>query len=487
MAPADFAACLQKANAKFDGGADLTKGCFYKLEARFSGLCLTTGDTATLETKVGAFVGDATCTLDPGPDTCGACFAGTPTPTAIPTPVATATAGAPCPTTFEFTANGPASDLDEGWTGMAHDLRLPTGSRLTLAVAACASTVRPCGQCSTSGPVANAGGPEFANRRCRGADNGTNGSWVQCTSDLDCPGTGNTCTYFFGPPQPIGAGGLSVCLTNEIEGAATGTIDVEAGSSATALTWRQTTHVTPGDFNHPCPRCIAGVCSGGVRSGQACTIQGTSLQFTDAVSLDCPPATFPAVVQMALQLATGTQTVTLGADSPDCSSPGFSGSKCFCSDGSGAGSKPNDCDDAVCSPNTPPDGDSTDEGVCAAGPLESFCAPHATYRGCVVDADCAAANLCIGGPNDGAPCTADSSCPCGTCEVQTCAITKLRECFAGSGVVSDTVSAGGVASPTAPTLSGFACMGSTSSGAVNGTYGLPGLMRMTIPGTATLN
>ena len=46
-------ACIQKAQDKFDGGADPTKGCFAKLEAKPP--CLTTGDTAALETQVDTF------------------------------------------------------------------------------------------------------------------------------------------------------------------------------------------------------------------------------------------------------------------------------------------------------------------------------------------------------------------------------------------------------------------------------------------------
>ena len=46
-------ACIQKAQDKFDGGADPTKGCFAKLEAKPP--CLTTSDIAALEAKVDAF------------------------------------------------------------------------------------------------------------------------------------------------------------------------------------------------------------------------------------------------------------------------------------------------------------------------------------------------------------------------------------------------------------------------------------------------
>jgi hypothetical protein len=63
--------CLGKCEDKFDGGADPTKGCFAKLETKYTGSCPTTGDTAALEATVDAFVDDAVCQLNgPGGGTC---------------------------------------------------------------------------------------------------------------------------------------------------------------------------------------------------------------------------------------------------------------------------------------------------------------------------------------------------------------------------------------------------------------------------------
>jgi hypothetical protein len=80
--PAKFAACVQKAKDKFDGGANPAKGCFAKLEAKYPGGCISTNDTAALETKVDDFVDDVICALDPGAGTCPA--VPTPTPTSTP-------------------------------------------------------------------------------------------------------------------------------------------------------------------------------------------------------------------------------------------------------------------------------------------------------------------------------------------------------------------------------------------------------------------
>ncbi len=80
LTPAAFATCIQKAHDKFDGGANPSKGCFAKAEAKYgAGGCLTVNDTSNLETTVDDFVNDVVCQLDPGSGTC-------PTPTPSPTP-----------------------------------------------------------------------------------------------------------------------------------------------------------------------------------------------------------------------------------------------------------------------------------------------------------------------------------------------------------------------------------------------------------------
>lgn len=86
--PVKFAACVQKAQEKFDGGTNPFKGCFAKLEAKFGPAnCLTSGDTAALETMTDNWVDAVVCALDPAGGTCPA----TPTPSSTSTPAPTST------------------------------------------------------------------------------------------------------------------------------------------------------------------------------------------------------------------------------------------------------------------------------------------------------------------------------------------------------------------------------------------------------------
>jgi len=54
--PTAFSACIAKAQTKYTGGADPTKGCFAKLEAKPP--CVTTGDSAAVETQAETALGN---------------------------------------------------------------------------------------------------------------------------------------------------------------------------------------------------------------------------------------------------------------------------------------------------------------------------------------------------------------------------------------------------------------------------------------------
>jgi hypothetical protein len=100
-----------------------------------------------------------------------------------------------------------------------------------------------------------------------------------------------------------------------------------------------------------------------------------------------------------------------------------------------------------------------------AGPFEQFCGPTQTFRGCGTDPECTF-------PGD------------------TCSIGQNRPCFVDNGALNATATATGVADPPVngvanPTLASLFCIGRTSSGAVNGAAGIPGLGRIEIVGTAT--
>ena len=104
-------------------------------------------------------------------------------------------------------------------------------------------------------------------------------------------------------------------------------------------------------------------------------------------------------------------------------------------------------------------------------------------------------NRCVSGTNANATCVDDSECPGGSCNSlvggppELCSLGKFRECFTDNGAIGASVNATGVADPPTndqsdPTLAALFCIGPTSSSAVNGAAGLPGLGRLELPGHA---
>jgi hypothetical protein len=326
------------------------------------------------------------------------------------------------PTRYEFTATGSNADYDIGWTGIWHDQSLSTNNRLALGISGCLGSMTGCGQCTLSGPIANGGGAAFANQRCRGIhgtpmNDGQNGSWIQCTNNSQCTGTNNGCTFFYGPPQPRSAGGVGLCMTSEVNGPLTGTLNADTGAAAFAGPWTSRIYIGP-TIQDPCPRCISGVCNGGERNGQACVVSGSSALYGDALSYDCPPSGASLIGSSALQLpfSTGTQTRTISAASPACSASGWAGSRCQCDTCNNAAATPcatnADCPPGgICGGLRCLVGSATVGAPCTTeGPnTDPICGPVGAGA-CVTTPGQCVSFSCVGGPSDTVPCSGDSDC-----------------------------------------------------------------------------
>jgi hypothetical protein len=420
----------------------------------------------------------AECNVNPNTPPCNA----TPANTATPCP--TATPGIICPSQVQTDANGPGVDLDTGWTGQSHDGHAPTHNRLTLAISACSNPdSSTCGVCSTSGPIANAGGATFNNHRCvldtrfacasdpdctgLHCSGGTN-SGAACTVSSQCPsgscaaGPGGTCAFYFGGPLPLSAGGVSVCVSNQMTSPITGTVDIEGGTTESKINLLSRVYIGP-TLDHPCPNCTAGTCDSGPHQNEGCIIQGHSDLFGD-VSFDCPPLGGANVGNLAIPLdyTTGVQTRTLTASNPTCRNPAFASDKCFC-DTCAGGPTPNqacasdaDCGaggncggrrcigganiGGACAVNSECPGSS-----CANPPGlqtapnqcdDQTCSPTSTcVGGCNAFQNCTGAFSCVGGANIGSLCTVDSECPGSTCTEQcpggSCVAGNEGTCAAG--------------------------------------------------------
>lgn len=431
----------------------------------------------------------------------------TPTKTATPGPSPTATG---CPVRMALTSDPAASQIDIGWTGVAHNVTLPSDAALVVALSNCQLPTMPCGVCDISGPFPHPLGDHgtVANSRCVGD------LTRRCALDDDCAGAG-PCRIYFGGPIPISAGGVPTCVLTSMAGPVTGTANVATGDLAAHVIMRA--DVSSGlAVSHPCPQCVGdpvlndglpgGICDAGARAGLACDANGVhpAVGF-GTVSLECPPLGGAAIgtLPFSVDAATHVQSKALVATSPNCR--GASG-KCFCDTcntlaaepcatnadcvavggticggkrcvgGANAGTacatntecpgsvcsqpgtpqQPNACADGICTPL----GDDT--GLCADGPFDQSCLPSAPFQPCAGDGDCAAF---LGT----------------TCQ------TTARPCYPHTATIGDTVQATG--SHEAPTLDGISvrlgglfCLPPTTSSAVNNVAGLPGLGRLLVGG-----
>ncbi len=397
------------------------------------------------------------------------------TPTG-PTPtggVSTSPTPKPCPVAVEVVGNAGAKKvLDSGWTGLGHNATVVSDGKLTFTVA-CGGTTRPCGTCTVSGPIQNlkADAGDINAHRC------SNDTSIKCNDNSAC-GAG-TCAFFFGAPLPLAAGGINTCVVNQITAPVTGTANVESGTFQTNLTLSSKVFNAT-DNGDPCPKCVGdgtandgklnGTCSGGVRNGMACDVNGVSpVPSFGSTSLDCPPAGLISNLTINLEGSSGTETMTLTAASPNCQ--GQPGKKCLCP---AAGPQPTsanaciddgdtpDVDESLCLPVTA----GSNKGSCQNQPtVERYCSPTETFRGCTSNTDCTA-------PGD------------------SCVVVD-RPCFLDNGIVGGSVTALGKANPpnssgvSNPTFAALFCIPPVAQSSIDAAAGLPGLGRIELPLTST--
>ncbi len=372
-----------------------------------------------------------------------------------------------CPTSLALTTAADRVDLDLGFTGLGHEATLPSNSGITLAVSGCAGTNHPtCGACTLNGPVADAGGPSAASRRC------LDHSWTACGSDTDCglcgggandgaactnasecPGGGcvpSSCVFFLGPPQGLSTGGFPFCAMNEIVGPVAGTVDLTDGSMAAQLSLRTRLYAM-GPPEHPCPRCVAGLCTDGPRSGEACTVQGGGLRGD--VTLDCPPSPSAdaGTFNLTFPLTTGSQARSIVAASPSCRETGFSSLRCLCdscntlnaeacatnADCPTSGGAPGICGGRRCVGGS--EGGKPCSVCLGGGNHGATCVNGSACPGGTCSVGCG--GICVGGPNADAPCAVSSECPASSCSLGICGRpgepTKPNSCFSDTSLPGD--------------------------------------------------
>jgi len=298
------------------------------------------------------------------------------TSSAAGTPVPTATGGGGgggagvCEgTKLNVTVTSDAgSDLDTGWTGIAHNSIATQDTSVT--------------------------------------------TELDCTSDSKCTVNGaNLVNQPFGSPLPLSSGGVPVCVLNTFREAVTGTYDCSTGCSETNVKILSKVFLVQ-DIAQPCPICVGdttpndgqknGTCQGGTAAaGQPCDTGGTSPQF-GSTSNDCLP-TGNSVGELNIDITPLTTGTISQTGTTQCVAAS-AGSNCFCP----SQNRGNACDSGVCT-----------NGTCPEGPIDAFCSVQ-KFRSCLTNDDCETtfpgSGTCV---QQARPCFTDTISRTGQCGTQS--------------------------------------------------------------------
>jgi hypothetical protein len=163
------------------------------------------------------------------------------------------------------------SDLDNGWSGVSHNFPVPQGTTVKLCLSGCDDSTNPV---------------------CTG------------TGTTDVGGAGSLNGPNFGPPLPLVAGGIPVCVVNKYAEAtiSASVANVQTGEFTGSIHLNSEVWTTPAQT--VCPKCSGatlnapGTCNSGARKGQACHTEGIVTVKSDnppisatvyTLSHDCPP------------------------------------------------------------------------------------------------------------------------------------------------------------------------------------------------------
>ena len=264
----------------------------------------------------------------------------------------------PCP---ENPAGGPSEetlvirggDLDSGWTGTSFNFPIARGVEVSLCLADC----------------------DLANDS------------VCAVDGITGPGSANGETL--GPPLPLVAGGVAVCVVNRFAPTGiSGSLDLATGAGEASVDLLADVHIT--DRGRECPRCESGTCDSGANKNRPCVVHGevevaesfaTNKLFK--LSRDCPPAAAQRIATLEVPLRLTTDTagtpVTPGSRFP-CDGPrdrGIPPQHDNCGGGS-CGATCTACEKQVPDPSSP------DRLVCrdVKGGLAQVCCANNTAVSC---------------------------------------------------------------------------------------------------------
>jgi hypothetical protein len=199
-----------------------------------------------------------------------------------------------------------SADLDLGWSGLQHDVELVEGGGFVVDLYECDGAgddeciVGPnCSEWPHSSCSSDAICAALAQGTCRKERTAVGPHCaldVQKTciadgtpADVACSAPGDFCQQtFHGPPLPMAANGVAVCMVNLFSEDVVGTTNLTTGATAIRLRQNAITHLMQGPLDQPCPVC-GGFCRGAVAAPHEGGGPGERLRCDE--DADCPTTT----------------------------------------------------------------------------------------------------------------------------------------------------------------------------------------------------
>lgn len=320
------------------------------------------------------------------------------------------------------------TDLDNGWTGIAHNFPVPPCSTLKLCLSGCDASTNPI--CDATGPT----------------------------------GAGTINGLTFGPPLPLITQSVPVCVINRYQGAVTGRVNVQTGQimpdQPVQVNLFSDTHFTQTDA--VCPRCAGasakeiggtGRCDRGPNQGQDCVVESKidvplgDGDKTYTLSGTCVPAQGQFAGTLDIRLPLTTEISRLQGPKP-------------CQTGGGVAVQDDNCSGSPCA------------AQCTGG----SCASRDDQGRCI-DQKGGISQLCCNN-NPTRPCFPTA----GGGTIERTGVAAIPVATNGMGWPETTYPKQVLGGALAATF----CEGATTTSVINSTTGLPGPGALILPGTVAL-
>lgn len=262
------------------------------------------------------------------------------------------------PEQITYTVPASGTDLDNGWSGDSHNFPTPEGSTLSFCLSDCDATTNPV--CTGNGPT----------------------------------GEGSVNGPAFGPPLPLLAANVPVCVINRYAGDMSGVVNLRTGEATAQVNLLSDVYLSIDTPAEVCPRCntnnggigAKGTCSSSARrAGQACTVEGLVPVSESAgdklykLSRDCLPQ--PG-------LRTGTLTIGLPLTTGESM---LEGTLPLCKASGGVPTQQNACSggscSAECTGNACKTRDAMNRCIDSKGGISQVCCSNDSTKPCFPEAE----------------------------------------------------------------------------------------------------